>query len=443
MSDAEANQLFTGPVSVTMGDRGGPVRPGQALLFSTDSGDLVEVPRRPSAFGALKFRLRYEVNLSDHTVSWSEPLPSGTGGFAFQASFEARWRVTDPVQVVRRGIESVAKGHAEVCVAMRDLLWPHAVQHGIERLADFAHFVRTSICGRPHQLSLGVTVDSLVVRVYLDAQADDHLRALKQAEFDTAQVRAQHIVTATTQDLNAQLQVKREEALLAAARGEGGLFLHLIGQDPSKLHEIMLELGNRHDIAVDQKATMLKDLISAGLIQPAEAQIMWQDMHRPAPLFGGGGGELAGPAVQAPAQLQSGAADGRVPQSPQQVSPQHAPGQPSQQPPSVVAGIVVNPAEGAAPPRPRRREAGRHDHQHDHRQGRQEDHEQAPAPAPAPAPVPQQTPPQPQSPPQAQAQAQAQAQPQPDPGTQQGSANVTGATRVGRRRDSGPDGSSG
>lgn len=354
-------QLFTGPTPVSMGDRGGPVRPGQALLFSTEDGALVELPRKPTAFGSLRYRFRYEVDLVDRTVGWSEQLPSGTGGFPFQASFEARWRVTDAAEVIRRGIRSVAEGHSAVCVAMRDLLWPHAAAYGIERLQEFADYVRTSVCDRSHRLPVGLTVDTLVVRVYLDSHASEHLRALKQREFDTQIAVAERDVALTTQSVEAELQAKREEVLLSAARGEGGLLLHLIAQDPSKLHEIMSELGNRHDVAVEQKAQMLRDLVGAGMIQPAEAQHLWHEMQRPTQLFGNGAGgtaTLPAPAAgtsPAPAQLPPGAG----PVTTVQTGPSAGTGpavqaaQPTQ--PAVVAGMVVPPTGATPPPRPRRR----------------------------------------------------------------------------------------
>ncbi|MEW2631153.1 hypothetical protein AB0903_05720 [Streptomyces sp. NPDC048389] len=447
---APEQQLFTGPMPVSMGDRGGPVRPGQVLLFSTEDGALVELPRKPTALGSLRYRFRYEVDLVDRTVGWSEPLPSGTGGFPFQASFEARWRVTDATEVVRRGIRSVAEGHSAVCVAMRDLLWPHAASYGIERLQEFADYVRTSVCDRSHRLPVGLTVDTLVVRLYLDSHASDHLRALKQREFDTQIAAAERDVALTTQSVEAELQAKREEVLLSAARGEGGLLLHLIAQDPSKLHEIMSELGNRHDVAVEQKAQMLRDLVGAGMIQPAEAQHLWHEMQRPAPLFDtgtGGTAALPAPAAgasQAPAPLPPGAGRATAGQAGPTAGTRPAVQgtQPTQH--AVVAGMVVPPTGPTPPPRPRRRPGSA---------------SSAASPAGEPPTVPPQVTPAAAGPGGAPGTAQngpvrggaaspgSSAETSPpgdgsggDAAASGGSANVTGATRVGRRRSGGSGG---
>ncbi|MCX4776513.1 hypothetical protein [Streptomyces sp. NBC_01264] len=440
MSDRQSNLLFIGPRPVGLGDRGETVEPGQAVLYSTRDGELVRLDRVPSMLSIKKYHYRYEVDLGDHTITWNAELPSGTGGFPFQTTFEARWRVTDPAEVVRRRMQSVAKAHSEVSVAMRTELWPWAAQYGIERLVDFDRFVRGTLCAQPKTLPTGITVDALIVRLSLDAQATEHLRALKQTEFDTVMEHAVHVKESTSQDLAAVRQTKREEALLAAARGDGGLFIHLIGQDPSKLHEIMLEVGNRNDIAVAQKMQMLKEMIDAGLIQPAEAQRMWEEMHRPAPLFGSNPGEPSGQtalttAAQAgvPAPLQNGAGA-----------------------PSVVPGLLVPQATATAPPRPRHRP---------HSGGTAAagpagagpvpapvpGPAPVPAPEPVPAPAPVAVPPQEPAPvpappaaePPHPAQYGTAAEPAPEPVADPGSgsapdegtgSNVTGTTAVGARR---------
>ncbi|MEY9966652.1 hypothetical protein ABIA33_004717 [Streptacidiphilus sp. MAP12-16] len=434
VNDMPTDLLITGPSPVTMGDRGAPARPGRVLLFSTDDGQVVELSRRPGAWASMKYEFRYEVDTSDHVVGWSDVLPSGTGGFPFQSSLEARWKVTNAAEVVNRGIKSVADGQVAVCVAMRDLLWQHSGLYGIERLEDLASFVRMSVCPYQHPLPIGITVTTLTVRLYLDEHASNHLRAVKQKEFDNQLAQAGHVVAMTEHKLEAELQAEREKALLAAARGEGGLVLRLIAQDPSKLQEIMLQLGNRHDVAVEQKAQMLRDLIDAKLIQPAEAQTMWQEMHRPVPLFGTGPQELSAPTGPAPAQLQPGTGmpPGSSTQGPGSMAGQApVPGQPQQA--QVVAGIVMGPATNGTPPKPRYhpddKQAVSNPAQppqlHVQPETTLTKGDVPPPPPFPPAPAPQ--------PPAA----------EPDAADPSGSANVTGTTPVGRRRDNGSGGNGG
>ncbi|MFD3308180.1 hypothetical protein [Streptomyces sp. NPDC058694] len=298
--------LITGPFRVTMADRGVPARPDEILVFSQSDRSAAELTRPPKLFGSLKYYYRYGVDTGDHVTEWAEALPSGTGGFPFQTELEARWRVTGATEVVRRDIRTVRDGDSTVHIAMRDLLWPWAAQYGIERLDAFATFIRTTVCSRPHELPEGLTVVALTVRIHLDDHASGHLRNLKQQQFDTELAEAKHSTDMTVHQLGEQLLREREKALLAAAQGDGGLLIRLIAQDESRLHEIMQEMAQRHDMAMDKKSQMLKDLIEARLVQPAEAQAVWQEMSRSDSLFGREPGALAEPTVVSPAYLVPG-----------------------------------------------------------------------------------------------------------------------------------------
>lgn len=354
---ADPSLLVGGPYAVTMGNRGTPPLPSQALVFTTDDGTVVELPRLPSAMGSFKYRYRYEVDTSDHRSSWTEVLPSGTGGYGFQASLDATWTVTAPGQVVRRNIRTVADGDAAVALAIRNLLWPHAGLHPIDRLADFDTFVRSRFCTGHHALPEGLTISALTVGFSLDQEAVDHLRALRQAADKQTLLQAEHRTDRTRQQLEQVLQADREDAIRQAARGDGGILIRLVAQDPGKLREIMLDLGQRQEVAAERKMKMLRDLIEAKLVQPADAQQIWQDMNGPAALFGPQP-SAAPPQAGPPAQLLPGAfapspATSAAPSAP--ASP--ATGHPAAPPPTpqahVVAGVVLGPAQNPAPPRPR------------------------------------------------------------------------------------------
>ncbi|KIF74161.1 hypothetical protein QR77_09505, partial [Streptomyces sp. 150FB] len=315
----DPNILIADPVKVTMGGRGDAPLPSQALVFSTADGQIVELARRPSAFGSVKYRYRYDVNMSDHLSTWDDQLPSGTGGFAFQAAYEARWAVTSAAEVVRRNIKTTVDGVRAVSYAVRDLLRAQAGLYSIEQLDQFEKYTRERFSGRPHEMVEGLTIQTLTVRLSLDQHAVEHLRALKQAQFATLEARAKHNTDVATHYLSEDLQGLRERAMLEAARGEGGLMLRLIGQDTSRLHELMLEFGNRHEVTVERKSQMLKELVDKGMIQPAEAQKMWEQMYNPPPLFETSQPALSG-STSAQGQLTAGAfsaSDGTVAPEPQ------------------------------------------------------------------------------------------------------------------------------
>lgn len=298
MNDAlsAAALLVAGPYPVTVGDRGEAPRPTEILVFTTGDGSVFELSKRPGALSGAKYSYRYVVDCGDHRADWAEELPSGTGGFGFQAVIEARWRVESAAEVVRRKITAIADGESVVRSAVRELLWPHAACYGIEDLGDLSAFVRSGFYGRTHHLDEGLVVTGLSVRLHLDPLAVEHLRQVKQREFDRQLAQAQHLSDKQRQVYDHELLSQREEAILAAARGEGGLILRMIAQEPHKMREILDDLARRHDITMDRKQQVLSELIDKKLIQPAEAHAVWQEMHQPVPLFGAGA-----PAVQAPA----------------------------------------------------------------------------------------------------------------------------------------------
>ncbi|KPC65081.1 hypothetical protein [Streptomyces chattanoogensis] len=310
--------LITGPHPVSMGNRGPAVLPHQALVFSAEDGEPVHLPGRPSAFAARKFRYRYDVDTSEHAVQWTEALPSGTGGFSFQAALEARWKVTDPPAVVKGNVGTVGSGQGIVCVGVRDLLWPHTGKFPLEECGAAESFLRSTFGGREHALPTGLTVLGLIVRLYLDQDAAEHLRELKKQKWGIELVAGESQKKRAEQQSEAELLAERERAILSAARSEGGLITYLIAQDPSRLREIMADITARHDITVEQKSRMVRDLAEAKLIQPAEAQEFYYSIHQTEPLFAAGSGVAPGKGTQ----------------------------------PAAIPGAVV-PPQSDAPPRPR------------------------------------------------------------------------------------------
>ncbi|WP_275465465.1 hypothetical protein [Streptomyces noursei] len=290
--------LVTGPHTVSMGNRGPAVLPHQALVFSSENGEPVHLPGRPSAFAARKFRYRYDVDISEHAVQWTEALPSGTGGFSFQATLEARWKVTDPRAVVKGNINTLTSGQGIVCVGVRDMLWPHTGKFPLEECGAAEGFLRSTFGGQPHTLPAGLTVLNLIIRLYLDQDAAAHLRELKKQKWGIELVAGESQKKRAEQRSEAELLAEREQSIIEAAKSEGGLLSYLIAQDPTRLRESMEEITKRHDVTVRQKSELLKDLVNAKLIQPAEAQEFYHSIHQPESLLTTGSGVGTGSTPQ-------------------------------------------------------------------------------------------------------------------------------------------------
>jgi hypothetical protein len=330
---------------VTVGDRGAPPRPAEALVFTTGDGTTVELSKRPGAISGAKYCYRYVVDCGDHRTDWAQQLPSGTGGFGFQAELEARWRVQSATEVVRRKIEAVADGESAIRSAVRELLSPYTAHYGIESLSELSDIIRSKFYGRAHHLNEGLIVTGITVRLHLDQMAIDHLRSLKQREFEREAAAAQHANDTAAQGYQTALQTQREKAILAAARGDGGLIVAMIAQEPHRMREILDDLANRHGVSMAHKREVLKDLIDAKLIQPAEAHALWREMDQSLPMFGTGAPAVQGPAPKPALPMFTPTATAPVTSKPP--TPRFQAGAPQPAPPSRALPVAAPNAAGA------------------------------------------------------------------------------------------------
>ncbi|WP_283136912.1 hypothetical protein [Rhizohabitans arisaemae] len=282
MSDAESPRpLIHGPVEVTMANRGKPARPGQALVFSRADRRAVEVLRRPSALGSLKYTYRYEVDITDKRLMLQEPLPSATNAFWFQAELEAQWRVADPEEVVRRGIATADDGDALVRTALIELLRPYCRAFDVDDHARAEESARQAFGRTPLAMPEGLVVIAVSVRVYPDADTGNHQHGIRDAEREeivrAREHRAAMAAVGSEYDVRMQAERRQQEllalrmrALAEAARGEGGLLLRLLAQEPERLHTVIRELAESRELALERKLGLFRELVAGNLVQPAD-----------------------------------------------------------------------------------------------------------------------------------------------------------------------------
>ncbi|MEU5979663.1 hypothetical protein [Streptomyces sp. NPDC047315] len=255
--------LVNGPLEARSGGRSAVPRPGLAQVYSLDNGDAVVLDRRPSLWESGRYHYRYEVDVTDQTSLWSEQLPSGTAGFDFTVDLSAVWRVTAPQEVVRRGIVSVEDAARLVRGAVTALARARVKQFDLE---DFSaaeeaagHVLRT----QAPRLGSGITVLGCGVHVAPGAQETEAIRGRREDAWrhdrDVREVGHERRVTEL-----------RAEALRAAARGDGGLMLHLIAQDPSQLRDILREMAEREDISLEHRVRTIQACVDNGVLLPAE-----------------------------------------------------------------------------------------------------------------------------------------------------------------------------
>ncbi len=270
VSTEQQDRLITGPKGAGAVRRGETPRPGVALVFSLDDGEAVVLPRRPSLWESPRYHYRYEVDITDHSCAWREELPSGTAGFAFEADINARWRVSAPDTVVRRSISTVEHGEHLVRGALGALLRAKVRKYDIEDAPAAEEAVSHLLVSRDHMLDCGITVFGCTLRLG-PGGALEPLQRRRKAEWEKASAKQRHGLEMQRGEHENQQTALRARALREAARGEGGLLLHLIAQDPRELRSILQEMAERQDIAIDRKHRILHDSVAQGLLLPAEA----------------------------------------------------------------------------------------------------------------------------------------------------------------------------
>ncbi|MFI1865522.1 hypothetical protein [Streptomyces jumonjinensis] len=302
MNTPDHTQLVTGPEPAGLVKRGETPHPGKALVFSLNNGEAVTVDRKPSLLEAARFHYRYEVDITDHHTNWSDPLPSRTTGFAFRAEISTAWRVTSPDAVVRRSITTLTMAEALVRGALSELLRPHTRSYDIEDVGRAEDSVNRTLGSREHVLDSGLTIFASMVRLSLDETAEAYLRNHRDLAWQKQQAQLAHGVsmvraegaeelTSLAEEHEARRVRERTAALQAAQRGEGGLLMHLIAQDPSQLRSILQEIATRQDMALDRKQALLRDFKDE--LHPAEhaewvQRFMGESLPYAGPVLDGG-----------------------------------------------------------------------------------------------------------------------------------------------------------
>ncbi|MFF2778510.1 hypothetical protein ACFVU3_26770 [Streptomyces sp. NPDC058052] len=296
MNASDPDQLVTGPLPAGPVKRGETPPPGTALVFSLNTGEAVTVDRKPSFLEATRFHNRYEVDITDHHAGWSGPLPSRTTGFAFRAEISTTWRITSPEVVVKRGVTTLTTAEALVHGALNEQLRPHTRSFDIEDVGRAEDSVNRFLRSRQRVLDAGLTILDCVVRLSLDETAESYLRNQRDLAWQKQQARLAHGVTlaqaegaeeltSLAEEHEARRVRERTAALQAAQRGEGGLLVHLIAQDPSQLRSILQEIAGRQDMTLERKQALLRDFKDE--LHPAErAEWVQRFMGEPLPYAG-------------------------------------------------------------------------------------------------------------------------------------------------------------
>ncbi|MFG1869769.1 CHAT domain-containing protein [Micromonospora arborensis] len=149
--------------------------PTATIVYSTRQ-DVLEVVDRPMAWWhpglVARYSTRYEVDTSNHRLVYDTRLPARGGAYAFEASIAVGFRVTDPAQIVRRGITDAA---ALVRKFLRDACRPISAQYTIDEMTHAEMAIDRQLTADTSALG-GITLHLSSIRLSLDDRTGRYVR---------------------------------------------------------------------------------------------------------------------------------------------------------------------------------------------------------------------------------------------------------------------------
>ncbi|MFD0579494.1 CHAT domain-containing protein [Dactylosporangium darangshiense] len=184
--------LSAEPVKPSAVTPGKALAPSVAVVYATRDGELEVLdggrPMRWPDQIFTKYRMRYEVDISDHhlTVEFKDNTALASKGdvYHFHARVSASFRVTDPAEVVRRNVTDAAalvRGH------LLGVCRPISRQYSIEQAQE----AEAAIQARFRSDTLiqgGITLYAVEARLSLDEAGRNHLQDVERAVRDDTKV---------------------------------------------------------------------------------------------------------------------------------------------------------------------------------------------------------------------------------------------------------------
>ena len=272
--------------------RGGPIRPGTALVLATGDGKVVTLDRRPTiSESALSiYRTQCIVDMTDHHSRIPESLPSLEDVFFFEAELDVWWRVSDPGEVVRRRI---ADG-LEVCRShLLEVIRPITRRFPIEQPRRAEEEVNNHLRGQDVVFPEGITVFRLIARLAPDRgtrawrqeiateSRAEHRKAVQWAG-ERQQAEHENDLAGIKQQGNIAREHERIEAMRAAVNGDDGLVLLHLSRHPDDTGGVLDALASSRHVDFDTRLRVFEKLIDAGLIQPADIDDIRERIISPA-----------------------------------------------------------------------------------------------------------------------------------------------------------------
>ena len=244
-----------------------------------------------SQHGLSRYRTQYEVDISDHHRTAqldSSPLPSRGDTYFFHSTVDVGFRVTNPLEVVRRNVTDALP---VVYHYLIDIFRPVTRRYEITD-AEGAETQLNLLFLQPVELKEGITIYRCHTRLRPDAAAEHYLRPLEAADKTFQVGSAQRHMTTAAARHEREIAELAQRARLAAEQREldatSALPVNLRGLIQAHLEKhpdetaYALEVLKRHEEAQlatgDANDKHMLDLVGymmeQGLIQAADVEVL-------------------------------------------------------------------------------------------------------------------------------------------------------------------------
>ncbi len=267
--------------------------PSVAVVYATRDGDLEVLdggkPMRWSDQLLTRYRMRYEIDISDHhtTVEFKDntALPTHADVYHFHATVSASFRVTDPAEVVRRNVtDAIPLVHGHLLGVCRPITRMFTIEEAESAEAEIHSRFRRDIL-----IQGGITLYAVEVRLSLDEAGRKFLHEVEQAARDERIKAAQHVVNVNDVNRKGQIDVLTQAGDHLLQDRERLVLESMSLEDPAALIRLHLQRNPgdtagaakmaaeleaqrmKHETAeTDRWQNVLSTMASSGLLQPTD-----------------------------------------------------------------------------------------------------------------------------------------------------------------------------
>ncbi|QKW38286.1 hypothetical protein HUT06_33330 [Actinomadura sp. NAK00032] len=239
-------------------------QPGRSFVYSDRDARSVELtappPRGLMGLRGPRYEWRVEVDTTLRRDTFVASLPSRTELARFELTIEAEWSVTDPVAVVRRGLDD---GAAIVRSRLLDVARTVCHRFEIDRIAEVEAAVADQLRTEPRAYEEGIGVRRCYVQVVPDQ------RTLRRKE--------------RFEDARDERRLTSDEVddLRRSIRTSSDLFLRYLAQDPNRVGSLIADMRQHEQLKEERVIELYNKAVEEKIIRPAQVNEMLERLLGP------------------------------------------------------------------------------------------------------------------------------------------------------------------